>query len=415
VKMRGRPRPSRLPPPHLRLTRGMANRGDETALEVLRRLVAAPSPNPPGDERAVAEVIRSTATQLGLPRPATLASESSRPNLLFEIGGGSPRLMLVCHMDTMPVGESEAWHTDPFSLLHEGQRLIGLGAADMKAAIAAVLVAAARVAEEGEIAGCLALLFTADEEAGSSHGMRWLASQGLLAADAAAVLEPSGSGEESWQRLYVAQLGSCVCRLEARGEPGHSGEMVPAARRASATFGRALTALGEAALFAEWSHPVDGSRPVVNVATEVWGGATPFAHPRALYATVEVRTIEGMSEQYVLKELRRALSSVDGHERLSLEHVAWIPPGDTANDSHLLDSARRSWRTVVDNEPRLGVLRAGTDAAYLSELGIPALPAFGPGSLGIAHRPNEWLPAADLSRAVELYGTFIRQYLSPHP
>jgi acetylornithine deacetylase/succinyl-diaminopimelate desuccinylase-like protein len=380
------------------------------ARQLLERLVAAPSPNPPGDERAAADVVREAAAELGLPEPETYARDARRPNLILRVGERSPTLVLAAHLDTMPPGDVAAWDTDPYRLEEVDGRLVGLGSADMKASVAAMLVAAAR--HRGRD-GTLVLVLAADEENCSAYGMEWLAGERLLRGDAAVLTEPSSLGERSWERLFVAQRGSCVAWLTAHGEPGHSGALVPRERRASAAFARALSALVEADLFAGRSHPVDGTPVTVNVATIVEGGMVAFAHPEALRAAIEVRTLEGMTEEETLAELRRAVAGIDG---VTIEPAAppanWFGPGRTVDDERLLAAVRGAWEEVLGPVPEATVFPAATDATHLAAAGMPALPAFGPGSLAVAHQPNESLPAADLDRAVELFDALVRRYLA---
>src|SRR5439155_18068391 len=136
-------------------------------LELLGALVAARSPNPPGDERAAAGVVREAARALGLPQPEEYRRSAERPNLLIRIGApgpGSPRLMLVGHLDTMPPGNLSSWQTDPYELTRADGRLAGLGVADMKSGVAAALLAAGRLVADPGWPGGLDLLFLADEE-----------------------------------------------------------------------------------------------------------------------------------------------------------------------------------------------------------------------------------------------------------
>jgi acetylornithine deacetylase/succinyl-diaminopimelate desuccinylase-like protein len=65
---------------------------------------------------------------------------------------------------------------------------------------------------------------------------------------------------------------------------------------------------------------------------------------------------------------------------------------------------------VIGSPPDPSVMTATTDATWLTAAGIPALPAFGPGSLGVAHKPNEWIFVEDFMRAVDLFEALIRQY-----
>jgi acetylornithine deacetylase/succinyl-diaminopimelate desuccinylase-like protein len=392
-------------------------------VDLLAALVAARSPNPPGDERAAAGVVRDAARVLGLPPPEEYRRSAERPNLLFRIGDGypgSPRIMLVGHLDTMPPGNLGSWQTDPYQLTGVEGGLAGLGVADMKAGVAAALLAAGRLVADPGWPGGLDLLFVADEENCSDYGMKWLARQDVLTADAAVILEPAGGAPaQSWSRLFVAQRGSCVMRLTARGVPGHSAEQVPAGERAGVTLARAMAALADAGLFAGVAHPIDGTRPTVNIGTMISGGITPFMHPETMTATVEVRVIEGMTKEDVPNEFRSALlkAGLDGRVEIVLADPPhdWVPPSSAAGAARLISSAGAAMRSVLGAEPPLGVLLGVTDSCWLAEAGIPALPAFGCGSLAVAHRPGEWIPAPDYPASVDLAEALVRAYPAAEP
>jgi acetylornithine deacetylase/succinyl-diaminopimelate desuccinylase-like protein len=389
----------------------------DAPVELLRRLVAARSPNPPGDERAIADAIEREAAALGLPQAGRFARDPKRPNLIFELGDGSPTFILAAHMDTVPAIDIPSWRSDPWQLTEVDGRLVGLGSSDMKGAIAAMLLASARWLADPSRQGTVKLVFAADEENFSAYGMEYLAREGLLSADAAVLTEPASLGERSWERFFVAQRGSCVCRLEARGEPGHSGALIPKERRASWAFARALNALLDADLFADRRHPVDGTGVTVNVATVVEGGTVPIAHPEVLRCAIDVRTIEGMTEQLVLEVLRDVIDRAGLADRVTIEPAAppssWFDPGWTASDERLLKAARTAWREVLGSDaPSPSVMTAGTDSTHINAAGIQALPAFGPGSLAVAHKPNESIAPRDLFVAVDLFEALIRAYMS---
>jgi acetylornithine deacetylase/succinyl-diaminopimelate desuccinylase-like protein len=387
------------------------------AVALLTKLVAAASPNPPGDERVIAEVIREEAHALGLPAPETHSLAAERPNLIFRVGGAGPTLLLAGHTDTMPAGDLTKWRGDPWTLQISDGRAFGLGSADMKAGIVVMLLAAARLVEAPERRGSLILVLAADEENCSAFGVRWLVDQRLPVADAGIMLEPSSTTDRSWERLFVAQRGSCVCELTARGKPGHSGQVVPAAERASAAFARALGALTSAEFFPEFRHKVDATAPTVNVATMVRGGMVPFAHPEYLHATIEVRTIEAMTPDLVLDRLRQVIAQADLVDRVTIDlwppPLDWFPPGLAVGDGRLLRATQHAWRDVLGEQPKLGVLPASTDSSVIAELGFPVIPAFGPGSLAVAHQPNESISLKDLVTGVDLLESTIRHYFSP--
>lgn len=115
-------------------------------LDFACRLVATRSINPPGDERAVVDVIRSQMQTLGLEGVEVVGRTPERPNLIYRQRGkkGSPRLILNGHTDTKPVGEEDRrlWRTEPLKPTILDGRLYGLGSTDMKGAVAAMVYAA---------------------------------------------------------------------------------------------------------------------------------------------------------------------------------------------------------------------------------------------------------------------------------
>jgi acetylornithine deacetylase/succinyl-diaminopimelate desuccinylase-like protein len=158
---------------------------------------------------------------------------------------------------------------------------------------------------------------------------------------------------------------------------------------------------------------VDGRSPLVNVATTVWGGSSPYAHPDHLAATVEVRTVPGMSQAEVLAALRGVVADHELAQRVTLEVVpgSWVPPGRTVDDPRLLAAAEAAWTSVLGRVPEHAVLPAATDSCHLDRVGIPTLPAFGPGSFAEAHRPGESIAAADLRVGVAMIERLARGYL----
>ncbi len=81
-------------------------------------------------------------------------------NLIASLGSGSPVLVFNGHLDTVP--PTEGWKENPFVPKVKRGKLIGLGACDMKGAIATMIVAGMEAISESDEVG-VGLLFTSDE------------------------------------------------------------------------------------------------------------------------------------------------------------------------------------------------------------------------------------------------------------
>lgn len=81
---------------------------DREVIDLACALIAAPSPNLPGDETAPAAVVKDALRRYVLPEPRVVAKEPHRPNLIVRIDGANrgPHLALCGHLDTKPVGEA---------------------------------------------------------------------------------------------------------------------------------------------------------------------------------------------------------------------------------------------------------------------------------------------------------------------
>ena len=136
-------------------------------------------------------------------------------------------LVLAGHTDVVPSGPLDRWASDPFVPSHRGGRLHGRGAADMKTAVAAMVVAAeefvAAADSRGGHAGTVALLLTSDEEGPALHGTRHvvdrLRERGERI-DACIVGEPT-SVRTLGDMVKNGRRGTLSGRLTVRGVQGH--------------------------------------------------------------------------------------------------------------------------------------------------------------------------------------------------
>jgi acetylornithine deacetylase/succinyl-diaminopimelate desuccinylase-like protein len=338
-------------------------------LDIARELVRTSSPNPPGDERAAAALVRDLLPELQLPRARVIARNESRPNLLItlDFGPGGRHLVLSGHLDTKPVADA-AWSVDPFGAGVEGDRLYGLGSADMKSAIAAMLVAASRVASDAPSRGRLSLLFTADEENGSAYGAHHVADSVPLDADGVVIGEPGGI-EEDYDRLHLVSRGIARLRLVADGRQGHSSlsdEL--GTRNAGVDAARLVTEVADSLAVdtPENVHGLSGWTPTVNTGMAYRGGVGFGVLPGVMAVDTEVRLLPGMRREAVIEAFtilaERVSRETGGEFQIEFDQPPndWLPATLVAPSDPLVEEARAACLAVLSTDPPSAVFPGTT-------------------------------------------------------
>jgi succinyl-diaminopimelate desuccinylase len=380
---------------------------------IARELVRTPSPNPPGDESAVAALVQDLLPALQLPRAQVIARHKSRPNLwvTLDFGAGGRHLVLSGHLDTKPVGDA-TWSVDPFAADVEGDQLYGLGSGDMKSALAAMLVAASRLARNAPVCGRLSLLFTADEENGSAYGAHHVVHSVPLDADGVVIGEPGGIHED-YDRLHLVSRGIARLRLVARGRQGHSSLSDELdARNSGVDAARLVTAVADSLAFdtPENAHDLEGWMPTVNTGMAYRGGVGFGVLPGVMAVDTEVRLLPGMRREAVGEAFtalaKRVSQETGGDLRIEFDQPPndWLPATIVTPSDPLVEAALAACQAVFGTDPARAVFPGTTDATWFNAVqDLPTLPALGPGLLRRAHAADEWVSITAVRQAVELY------------
>jgi acetylornithine deacetylase len=399
-----------------RLVEYLRPRRDEL-LDFARALVATPSPNPPGDERAVAELVTARLRELGITRVETAGSTEERPNLLAHLGGSGGRTLILCgHLDTKPPGDLSEWRRDPYGATIEDGELHGVGSGDMKGAIAAMVYALAALQEHGLESGAVTLVLTADEEAGSRFGSRWLAESGRLAGDAAVLGEPCGIVRE-WEAIDTVSRGAALFRVRVRGTQMHSSisDRLPSVN-ATVKMARLIDRM-DRELLGRLRVPAaaaDGASPTVNVGVMASAGVFYGVYPGEAEFACDIRTLPGMTRETLVEDLEtflRAAAADDPELDAELVFEIWVPATEIDPAHGVVSALRQASGIVLGDERPVGVFPGATDAPFFQlTAGIPTVAAFGPGFLPRAHAPNESAPVEGILQAAEVYALAARRY-----
>lgn len=389
-------------------------------VDFARNLVATPSPNPPGDERQVAELSRIEMARLGYSAIRVVAKEPTRPNVVGEVVGEHTGqiLMFNGHIDTKPTGDISQWATGPYDPVIRDGRLHGLGSADMKGAVAAMVYAGGALAEVGAPQGSLRVVLTADEENGSLFGARFLAGQPDFAADAVVVGEATGM-QSPWAYIAVASRGISCFRVSVRGTQMHSSlsDQVPSVN-ASVKLSQVLSRM--ASEFRP-RYPVNSrvpGGPTVNLGVTLSGGIFYGIYPGHAEFGIDVRTVPGMTHPELQADLAgflEMLSREDPDLDVVVEPVpelAWFQPSHIDPAHPLVAAAQSAARDVLGRDVPLGTMPAFTDGTHWHLAGSACIPAFGPGTLLVAHRPDESIAVDEIIAAARIYALTAMRYLN---
>lgn len=394
------------------------SRAAETAA-LTRRLMAVPSPNPPGDVRACAEeaavILRALAPEAEVSLHATSAEVT---NVVARIAGAGPGRILAFngHLDTYPVNEALPWTVDPLRGEVRDGRLYGRGSADMKGGIAASILAFALLAEHrADWRGEALLTLAGDEESMGPLGTRWLLDNvpGLARADGV-IIGDAGSprvlrfGEKGFLWIEVEAAGRA-----AHGAHVHLGENAIDRLRAALDAVSRLTDLPVAAPPAviaaiadakPISEPLAGAgeaevlgRVTVNIG-RVDGGTAPNLVPAVARAACDIRLPVGVTCDAAEAALHAGLDWLPG---ISWRVLRRFEPNHTDPDAPVVRLAHRAAEEVLGGAVAVNMRVGGSDARWFRMAGLPTV-VYGPTPHNMGGA-DEWVDIAELEAVMRVH------------
>lgn len=391
-------------------------------IDFVMELVATPSPNLPGDERAVAKAITAHLRRLDMDGFEIAAKEPHRPNVIYRLAGrgDGPTLMLCGHSDTKPVGDGEQWRSDPMKPVIRDGKMYGLGTTDMKGAVAAMIYAVAALKQtDAPLHGDVLLVVNADEERTMTCGSEFLATDYGIKADVCLLGEPSGIDGPEFEFLHLLSRGLSCFTVRVLGTQMHSSlsDRMPSVN-ASIVMGEVLHRLDRELKLTFEPHPLCAS-PTTNLGVRIEGGVGYGVYPGSAAFQSDIRTLPGMSRDQLERDLRSCLESISrdypkARIDLTFEEppLDWFAPSQVEADHPLVGALLDAAQQVLGRRPELSAFPGGTDAKnFQVEAGIPTIPSFGPGWLPLAHGPNECVGVEAIVQAAQMYAIAAMSYL----
>ncbi|MDX1038487.1 acetylornithine deacetylase [Sinorhizobium medicae] len=308
--------------------------------------------------------------------------EGDRSNIFATIGPkGAHGYILSGHMDVVPATEA-GWTSDPFILRAEGGRLYGRGTTDMKGFLAAGLAAVPRLAAM-PLRRPLHLAFSYDEEAGCRGVPHMIARLPELCR------QPLGAiiGEPSGMRAVRAHKGKAAARLTVRGRSGHSSRPDQGLNAIHGVAGILTQAVAEAVRLAggPFEHVFEPPYSSLQIGT-VKGGQAVNIIPDSCEVELEARAISGVDPAELLTPVRKI---AEGLTALGFE-VEWQELSAYPALSLEPHAPLAALLEALTGREPLPAVSYGTEAGLFQRAGIDAI-ICGPGDIGRAHKPDEYI------------------------
>jgi len=385
-------------------------------LALLCELIAIPSLDGEAAEVAVQERVAGWMRQNGLQvdmwdldfdmlqRHPACSWEVERPRGLGVVGmlgeeRGGRSLILNGHTDVVPAGDLANWHYPPWQGTIADGRVYGRGSVDMKGGLCCALFAAKALRDAGvRLSGRLIVESVIGEEDG---GVGTLAAvlRGYRA-DGAIIVEPT--------ELCVApaQAGAINFRLRIPGLSAHGcvrEEGVSAIEKFFPIYA-ALMALERERnahvadpLYARYTLPY--ALCIGKVAAGTW--ASSVAESLACegrYGLAVGEDIPAAQRQFEATVAHAA--QADPWLREHPPVVEWwggrFEPASTPIDHPIVATVTEAFGAATSGAAKLEGMTYGADMRLLANVGETPTVMFGPGDVRVAHRPDEFVPIADL-------------------
>jgi succinyl-diaminopimelate desuccinylase len=326
-------------------------------------------------------------------------------NFWARLGTQAPLLCFAGHTDVVPSGPAEAWRSSPFVPTERDGALWGRGTADMKAGLAAMVVACEEYLRAGATpAGSIAFLITSDEEGPAQDGTRAVI-EALEARgekiDWCLVGEPS-SRERLGDMLRIGRRGSLSGDLVVQGVQGH----VAYPESAVNPLHKLAPVLAEL-VGLRWDAGNDAFPPTSFQLTNLHSG-TGFRNVTP--GSAELKFNIRYSTEQTFEGLQARIHDV--LDRHGLDYtIAWRDAGRPflTRGGPFLEAVREVVRDIAGVDPELSTGGGTSDGRFIAPTGA-AVVELGPINASI-HKVDEHVRIADLEPLKDLYLGILRRLL----
>lgn len=369
------------------------------AQKILTRLVGVNTTNPDGNELdIIGELLE--ILQLDKSLYTILHHGDNRASMIVDISGeNEERVAFWGHLDTVPIGDGAAWHSDPFQVRMEGDVMYGRGTTDMKGGLTAMVILCQRALVQKPPVH-LRFIFTADEECGGM-GIMAVKEQGYLKdIDYVVIAEPSGL------EIGLCEKGALWTKMKVTGKSCHAANPdfgVNALEHSFAVVEQIKDELNET--FEAHSYLGRSSCS----ATMCRSGTAVNIIPESAEVYIDTRTVPVVKNanqvaENIIQEVSRRYCNQHKNLDISVETLQNRPTIQSATDNNLYRALKAIYPD--DEAHKIGINFFTDGALGLWDLEIPFV-ILGPGAMTQCHTANEHININDVVSAADVYEKII--------
>jgi len=433
-------------------------------IEFLRSLIQSDSFNPPGNEKNVALVIEDFLKDKGI-KTEIFPFGDNRANLFAFLNDNftGKNLLYNGHMDVVPPGSKADWKYPPLSAyIKRNKYIYGRGTADMKAALAAMIVSITILKKIGiKTSGNLIVNAVADEETGGKLGTGWCLDNVLkkrsIKCDFVLVGEASGVHPLP-KAIVLGEKGHLTIKLVTSGKSAHS--MAPSmGKNAIYMMSRIIENFDDLEKYLPKIDPpftieelkemvavalpprenfdrIYNDQPLLRSMTEaltkltksinmISGGIKENVIPDRCEVLIDFRLFPGQTSQMIINGLKKLITDIGfkvnnattenlpGEVYLEIYSDGESSVWEDYNKSQTVKEFKKIVENTYGKKSFFFLSAGGTDSKYYRNSGYcKETVHFGPGNIRQMHATNENLELQDFFNSIKVYTLFAHKFLS---
>ena len=334
-------------------------------------------------------------------------------NVIGRIGNGEKLIVIDGHIDTVDMGNLDAWDFDPLSGEIKDGYVLGRGTADQEGGPIAG-VTAGRILKEVGIPEDVTLLVTGTVMEEDCDGLCWkyLVEEEKLKPDVVVVTEPTNLN------IYRGHRGRMEIEVSFYGLSAHG---AAPERGKNAIYMASRACLEIEKLNENLAYDKFLGKGSVTISEFVSGSPSQCAVADFAKIHLDRRLTWGEDKELALNQIREIVKDMDAKVELlkyketsftGLEYgmEKYFPTWKLEEDNPVIRKGIKAYNQLFDAVPKVDKWTFSTNGVTINGyFGIPVI-GFGPGNEVMAHAPNEKVPVEHLMKAAAFYANYVLNF-----